>query len=477
MSLRKAKVGVRLRRFREQRGLTQAALAQALGISPSYVNQMESNQRPVTAPVLLKLADVFDADLQQFSTDEADRLAIRLRDVIADPSIGEQVSQAEIRELAESMPEVARYLLELHRRYRHTLEANQTISSQIQGAEGGSLRLSSPTAHEEVRDLFYDQHNHFPVLDELAESLFEEYALTVGNTEPGISALLRVRHKTEIAELDGEQAANFERRYVPAERKLELSPMLSPGQRAFQLATHLAFMEAGEQLRAIVAEAGLSSDETRELAMIGLANYFAGALVLPYGRFLEAAESLRYDINLLQRRFGVGYETVAHRLSTLQRPGAKAVPFFFIRVDRAGNISKRQSATDFHFSRVGGTCPLWNVYEAFAHPGQIRTQLTEMPDGRKYLWVARTVARSNGGYGTPAKTFAIGLGCDLQHASRLVYADGLDLANPTALVPIGPGCKVCERERCPQRAFPAIGRRLEIDQHRSPFAPYSVAAG
>ena len=211
---------------------------------------------------------------------------------------------------------------------------------------------------------------------------------------------------------------------------LRLSPLLTAGQRAFQIATHLALAGHADLIDDLVAEADLSGPEARALARIGLANYFAGALILPYGAFRSAAEELRYDIDLLQRRFRVGFETVAHRLSTLQRPGARGVPFFFVRVDRAGNISKRQSATDFHFSRVGGSCPLWNVYEAFAHPGEIRTQLAQMPDGRAYLWVARTVTRRYGGFGTPAKTFAIGLGCDLHHAHRLVYADGLDLASP-----------------------------------------------
>jgi len=179
---------------------------------------------------------------------------------------------------------------------------------------------------------------------------------------------------------------------------------------------------------------------------------------------------------LLQRRFRVGYETVAHRLSTLQRPGARGVPFIFVRVDRAGNISKRQSATSFHFSRVGGSCPLWNVYEAFAHPTEVQTQLAQMPDGRSYLWTARTVTRRYGGYGTLGKTFAIGLGCDLRHAHRLVYSHGLDLASPSALVPIGPGCKVCDRDTCPQRAFPSIGKPLDANPDHSSFIPYATEA-
>ena len=189
---------------------------------------------------------------------------------------------------------------------------------------------------------------------------------------------------------------------------------------------------------------------------------------------MTAAEELRYDVDLLGERFAVGFETICHRLSTLQRPGARGVPFFFVRVDRAGNISKRQSATDFHFSRVGGTCSLWNVYEAFASPGRILTQMAQMPDGRTYLWVARTVTHG-GGYGTPGKTFAIGLGCDLRHAARLVYARGLDLGDPAAATPIGAGCKVCERPNCPQRAFPPIGRKLLVDERRSRFEPYATS--
>nr|WP_269325010.1 short-chain fatty acyl-CoA regulator family protein [Chondromyces apiculatus] len=208
---------------------------------------------------------------------------------------------------------------------------------------------------------------------------------------------------------------------------------------------------------------------------MGLANYFAGALVMPYGQFLESAESLRYDIDLLRQRFGVGFEVTCHRLSTLQRIDARGVPFFFVRVDRAGNISKRQSATDFHFSRVGGTCPLWNVYEAFAQPGRILRQLAQMPDGRTYLWIARTVARGHGGYAAPTKTFAIALGCDARHAGRLVYSQGLDLDDPSAPTPIGAGCKVCERKGCPQRAFPPMGGKIVVDENERRLEPYSAA--
>ena len=268
------------------------------------------------------------------------------------------------------------------------------------------------------------------------------------------------------------------RYFDPGTRTLALADSLLPAQQAFELATQLALLEAADTIAACLdapplAQPGTpASASARKLARLGLANYFAGALLLPYGAFLAAAQALRYDIELLQQRFGVGFETVCHRLSTLQRPGAPGVPFFFVRVDRAGNISKRQSATHFHFSRTGGTCPLWNVYEAFGQPGRILAQLANMPDGRRYLWVARSIARSQGGYGSPRRTFSIGLGCDLQHAARLVYSQGMDLRNIGAATPIGMGCKVCERSACPQRAFPYVAKPLKVNENESGFVPY-----
>ena len=207
--------------------------------------------------------------------------------------------------------------------------------------------------------------------------------------------------------------------------------------------------------------------------MLGLANYFAAAMVLPYTHFHEVAENFRYDIERLSAFFSQSFETICHRLSTLQRPTLRGVPFSFVRVDRAGNMSKRQSATGFHFSASGGTCPLWNVYETFAYPGKIMTQIAQMPDGRKYLWIARTVERRATRYGQPGKTFAIGLGCELRHAGRVVYADGLDLGEANA-TPIGAGCRVCVRSNCPQRAFPPLGKALDISEHRSSVSPYLI---
>jgi XRE family transcriptional regulator, fatty acid utilization regulator len=307
-------------------------------------------------------------------------------------------------------------------------------------------------------------------LDELAERLARELSLAPGESTPRMLAYLQRRHAVRASV---EPVPVSKRRYDPDKRVLRLPSQLLPAQRAFQLATQLVLLEAPELIHEIAEEGGFSSEEARARARIGLANHFAGALLMPYAVFHDTAETFRYDIGRLRRHFQVSYETTCHRLSTLQRPRKKGGPFFFMRVDRAGNISNRQSATDFHFSRVGGTCPLWNVYEAFAQPGRTLRQVAQMPDGRTYLSIARAVTRPSGGFGTPDTTFSIGLGCDLRHASRLVYAQGLDLGNPAAATPIGVGCKVCERRDCLQRASPPVGHALVISEHESAIEPYT----
>lgn len=476
--MKKVFMGVRLRRLREERGMNQIALAHALGLSPSYLNQLEQNQRPLTVAVLLKINAAFGLDVQEFSEDEEARLIAGLREALAEVSATDPVSLADIRELASNMPAVSRNLLALHRRYREAIDRMETMAARL-GDDRGNLPGVQPLHYEEVRNFFIARHNHIEALDQQAERLFVECRLEIGNTAEGLERRLAQRHNVKVVYADDEHAlsnSSVQRQYDPKSGVLRLSPNLEPGQHGFQMATQLAFLEMDELLHKLTHDdPGLSGEQAHALARIGLANYFAGALVLPYQQFLSTAEAMRYDIERLGHHFGVGFETVCHRLSTLQRPEARGVPFFFIRVDRAGNISKRQSATHFHFSKMGGTCPLWNVYEAFAQPGKILTQLARMPDGRAYLWIARQVSRGHGGYGAPSKTFAIGLGCDIRHAERLIYSKGLDLKDPEVPTPIGMGCKVCEREACPQRAFPFIGGALDVNENQSRFTPYPVA--
>ncbi|HBF80888.1 MAG TPA: Cro/Cl family transcriptional regulator [Streptomyces sp.] len=467
---RKVYAYAKLRRLRREHGMNQVDMARALGISTSYANQIEQSRRPLTASVLLRIAEVFGVDAAFFSEADEDRLAADLRAAIADEACGvAPLAPDEISEAARDHPDVARALVALHRRYRDTVEQAAALGSP------GGLPPAEP--HDEVRDFFYAHHNHFEPLDTEAERTAGALDLRPGKAADPLTALLAERHHVRVVQAAPGRTGDA-RRFAPESGLLFLSPWLSDGRRAFQLATQLALLEHGPLLDQLADSATqLTSPESRALARIGLANYFAGALLMPYTAFHTVAEEVGYDIELLSARFGVGFETVCHRLSTLQRTGRRGVPFSFLRVDRAGNISKRQSATDFHFSRLGGTCPLWTVYEAFSAPGRILTQVAEMPDGKRYFWVARTITRGGFGHHSPRAEFAVALGCELRHAHRLVYTEGVALDDPRAATPIGLGCRICERRDCAQRARPPAGGRLAVDPDRRTYVPYPVESG
>jgi predicted transcriptional regulator/transcriptional regulator with XRE-family HTH domain len=462
--------GARLRRLRQERGLTQAALAQALELSTSYVNQLENDQRPITVSVLIALTERFDLPPQYFSSDTDARLVADLSDLFTETGAEHATTRTQIEEFVARMPEIGRSLVTVHRRLRDATEELEGYRSRATSET--SLPSERPMPFEEVRDFFYDRNNYIGGLDLAAERLFTESGMRPGGLDIQLTELMRDQFGIVVV-IDDDLPETSKRRYDAATKVLKIARWLLPGQRAFQIATQLALLSQSDLISAIVATDHELSTESRGVARVGLANYFAGAFLLPYSEFHQAAEELRYDIDLLGRRFEVGFETVCHRLSTLQRPKKRGVPFIFVRTDKAGNISKRQSATAFHFSRVGGSCPLWVVHDAFAQPGRIARQVAQMPDGRSYFWVAKTTAPEGRGYLGQRKSFAVGLGCDLAYADKLIYSTGVVLDDPTTAVPIGAGCKICNREACAQRAFPYLGGRVVVDENAGSSLPYS----
>lgn len=480
---RKLFVGPRVRRLREQLGWNQTQLAARLELSLSYVSQIETNQRPVTASVLLKLAEVFGGDVAQFSEEQDKRLLAELDAALSDRTLAaEPPSAALLSRLVEQAPELAEAYVSLYQRHQRLQDEHAQLIDRFYGEQGLDAGTGQPRAwavplpHEEVRDFFNRRNNYLDGLDRLAETLAQELALQPAQRAASLREALLQRCGVTVETLTDPGESGLLRHFDTRRRRLQLPPHLTDAQQAFQMATQYALLTAAEAIAAEVREAGFSDDATRALARQGLAHYFAGAVLLPYGDFLQAARDSRYDVELLQQRFHVSFETVCHRLSTLQRNGARGVPFYFVRVDQAGNISKRQSASTFHFSRHGGACPLWNVHEAFAQPGRILTQVAEMPDGSRFFGIARTIERhGSGGFRAQRKHFAIGLGCDLAHARELVYADGLDMGNSAQAVPIGPGCRVCPREHCVQRAFPPAGKLLVADSDRESLVSYRFA--
>jgi XRE family transcriptional regulator, fatty acid utilization regulator len=462
--------GARLRRLRQERGLTQAALAQALELSTSYVNQLENDQRPITVSVLIALTERFDLPPQYFSSDTDARLVADLSDLFTETGAEHGTSRTQIEEFVARMPEIGRSLVTVHRRLRDAIEELEGYRSRATAET--SLPSERPMPFEEVRDFFYDRNNYIGELDLAAERLFTESGMRPGGLDIQLTELMRDQFGIVVV-IDDDLPETSKRRYDADTKVLKIARWLLPGQRAFQIATQLALLSQSDLISAIVATDHELSTESCGVARVGLANYFAGAFLLPYSEFHQAAEELRYDIDLLGLRFEVGFETICHRLSTLQRPKKRGVPFIFVRTDKAGNISKRQSATAFHFSRVGGSCPLWVVHDAFAQPGRIARQVAQMPDGRSYFWVAKTTAPESRGYLGQRKSFAVGLGCDLAYADKLIYSTGVVLDDPTTAVPIGAGCKICNREACAQRAFPYLGGRVVVDENAGSSLPYS----
>jgi predicted transcriptional regulator/transcriptional regulator with XRE-family HTH domain len=444
--------------------MSQQALAVRLGISASYLNLIEHDQRAVTASLLIKLGETLRVDLATLSGSGERQLEVSLREAFADPLLSaDAVPEAEVAELAAAAPNAARAVLALYRAWRVARE------------DAGGIALPSGRRvllpNEEARDFFDDRANHFPTLETAAETIAAELRAAPAEMNHAIAERLRREHglTVTVQKLDGAL-----RRFDPATRRLALSEMLPRESRGFHMAFQLALLEARDTAETIVVNAAPSSPEAAMLIRVGLLNYVAGALLMPYAAFADAARALRHDMEALAARFGVSFEQACHRLSTLQRQGARGVPFFFLRVDPAGNVSKRFSAAGFPFARYGGSCPRWVVHTAFAQPGEVQVQVAELPDGAAYLCFARTVTRPSRGWGDPRPVHVVAMGCGLAHAEEVAYADGIDVEH--AKVGIGLSCRLCDRPACRSRAFPPLEHRLALDPNSAGVTPYRFEA-
>lgn len=458
-------VGPRFRRIRQQLGLSQTQLAEGLGISPSYVNLIERNQRPVTAQILLRLAEAYDLDLRDLATADEDRFFAELNEVFSDPLFRQiDIPKQELRDLAELCPGVTHALQRLYTAYTEARRGETLAAAHFAGRDESIGGRFEANPIERVRDLIEANRNYFPELEQAAEALRDEIDVPAQDLFAALGARLREKHSIQTRIMPVDVMRETLRRFDRHRRQLLVSELVDGPGRAFQLGFQIGLAECAAAFDAIIARAGAIDDTPRRLYRITLANYFAGCVLMPYQPFLAAAESLGYDIHVLAQRFNTGFEQVCHRLTTLQRPNARGVPFFMLRVDNAGNVSKRFSSGTFPFSKFGGTCPLWNVHSTFDTPDRLLKQVIELPDGTRYFSVAQMVRRPVAPHPLAQPRFAIGLGCEIRHAARLVYASGMDLDNSEG-TPIGINCRLCERENCAQRAEPPLTRALMLDEN------------
>ena len=464
-SERSVYMGPRLKRLRRELGLTQAQVAHDLDISASYVALLERNQRPLTADLLLRLARTYRMDLTDIAANGGADYAARLVAALKDPMFADiDLPALEVSDIATSFPGISEAFLRLHTAWaERQLELADRGAERTEGAEP-----ADPVA--EVQRFLAARHNCFPALDEAAEAIAGHIA------EAGsLTSYLGSRHSLRVRRLPTEVLAGSIRRYDRHRGEILLDDALDTASQNFQLALQLAYIELRKTIDAALKDGNFANKEIALYARRALANYAAAAIVMPYDAFSKAAEARAYDIEALGRAFGASFEQVAHRLTTLQKPGKESVPFFFIRVDRAGNVSKRLDGAGFPFARNGGACPLWSLHHVFSTPRQIVTQWLELPDGKRFLSIARTVTAGGGGFGAPKIERAVALGCAAEHAPQVVYARMQPELTPDKATPIGVTCRLCQRIECPARSAPPIGRQMLADEYHRGATPYAFA--
>jgi hypothetical protein len=454
-------LGPRLKRLRRELGLTQQAMADDLEISPSYIALLERNQRPVTAELLLRLARSYQLEITDLAADESADYARRIGDVLRDPIFADiDLPALEVADLAGSFPGVTEALLRLYGAW--TREQAALADRSPDGDHG-------PDPVAEARRYVASQRNFFPALDSKGETL----AAAIAEAGDAAAWLGKV-HGIRVRVLPTDVMMGSLRRFDRHNQQVLLSEQLAPASRAWQVAVQIAYIECRSEIGSLVRDAGLSSKTAETLVRRALAGYVAGAILMPYDRFARAVEDRRYDIEALSRQFGTSFEQTAHRLTTLNKPGHERVPFFFIRVDPAGNVSKRLDGAGFPFAAHGGGCPLWSVHAVFRSPQDVVTQWLELPDGQRFFSIARTVHAGGGSFGAERVERAIALACAAEHAPRLVYAAGAD-PRKMAATPIGITCRLCHRSACAARAVPPIGREITGDDYRRAAEPFGFA--
>ena len=460
--------GSQLRQLRARRALKQGEMAARLAISTSYLSQLETDDRPLTSALLERLAREFPLDWQSIGVDSAEQRMMALREATADPLFAEPLPPEQIARIAEQQPAFAERFIALHEAYRRTGQRLEMVDEALAADNAGAARLP----WEEVRDWFHYANNYVDTIDRAAEALAAR--LCAGRASPDAAAIeTYLKDKLSVSlHYAGDGAL---RHYDAQMRHLVLDPAQPTASRRFQLAHQLAALALQDEIAGIVEHATLRTPAARQLLFVGLCNYAAGALLMPYGAFREEARRLRHDIDRLAQGFGTSFEQTCHRLSTLQRTDARGVPFFFCRVDMAGNITKRHSATRLQFARFGGACPLWIVHEAVAIPDRILVQLAEMPDGVRYVSMAKGLVKPSGSFHRAPRRYAVALGCEAVHAAEFIYADGMDLASETTITPIGVSCRICPRPDCDQRAFPPNDRAILVDPDSRGVVPYRIA--
>ncbi len=460
MRVRKTFIGPRLRQLRKEHGQSQVVMARALGVSPSYVNLLESNQRSVSLQVLLRLGEVYGLDWRALVDDDAPTTLADIKNALEDPVFGDDKPDLEeLRAAVDQAPRLAGSLLALHKAYRAVTEQVLVLT---EGGDGSAFQSVETVVH----DLFRRHRNHFDAMEQAAERFRAGEAIAPDEVYTYLKRRLADGFGIEVVPTSTRDLPNTLRTYDEEARVIRLSDAMDYPNKVFQLAHVAGLLAHRDAIDRIIADGKVEGAREQARCRVELANYFGAAMLMPYERYLDEAESTGYDIEHLAAHFGVSFEQACHRLTTLQRDGRPGVPMFFMRIDRAGNVTKRFNATSFNLAQYGGACPRWDIHQSFAVPGRILPQFVELPDGIRYFTISRTVDRPRLDRHTHDHRLAVTLGCSIEHAAKLIYAQSFKLGEADLATPIGINCRMCPRQHCPQRAHQPLHLDLPIDEHR-----------
>ena len=483
MDTKNIKIGAKIRKMRRDLGKTQSQMAELLSVSPSYLNLIEHNRRKVTVGLLLQFSEIFGVEISELAEDDEGQLFADLMEVLSSDLFEDlDITNNDVRDLVSGHPSLAKALLLLDGSHSRLRDEYMTLANEM-ALEQEDFSVGGLSPSDRISDFLQSKNNYFPDLEEEADRVRREIAtvtpmlsVTAGRIrQDDMIVYLKTALDVTVRISPPGERQNFQRRFDPIDGVLEISDQVPVSSRRFLIAQQIALLVASPVIDMLLVEGNMRDAPVKSLGRTALAGYFAAALIMPYDDILKSAWESRYDIELLQHRYDASFEQVTQRLTSLNKPEARGIPLHFLRVDIAGNISKRFSLSGLPIPRHGGACTRWNVYSAFLTPERILAQMSHLPNGTGVFCIARTVRKGGVGYGTPQSVHSIGLGCDAKYAAQMIYSDGIDLDRADRSAPIGVNCRICDRHDCAQRVFPPMHSRFQVDENLRGISPFSPA--
>ncbi len=456
------KIGPKIKAFRRQLGMQANKLAEELGISPSYLNLIENGKRKIDGDLLLKVCEKLRIELSDLTSKADINLENNISELLGDELFEDlDILGPEVKDLVNTNPKIAKALIKLGDNFK---QKDHEIVNKLENISGkiiDSRKAAFPG--EVISDFLQENKNFFPKLENFADAIFEKVKQNNRTRYIALCDFLKSEYGITVKDVIPEEGKPFSKIYKSKQKELFLSDYLSLETKKLYAAAQISQEGASREINEYLSTFNFPSEEAKKLTRVALLNYCGAAILMPYKLFHKACKELKYDLELLQNTFATSFEQVAHRVTCLQDPSLPGIPFHFLRVDVAGNISKRFSLSGIEIPRYGGACPRWNVYSAFSRPGVIQAAVSKMTNGEKYVCIARTVEKGVGRYGQKKSMLSIGLGCEAKYAKDFVYTENLDLNDKKSELPIGVSCRTCDRLDCSQRAFPPLHKKFDID--------------